>query len=145
MVEEKVQNIINEVYAAFDGINALAQGTEQLAQGTEQLATASSQINDGIVTLNESTEQLAQASTQLNDASVQISDGAKQLYDGIAMFNNEGIRVLTSKVNNDVRGISVRLDKLMELSKEYNNFSNIDSSSKGDLRFIMISDAIKLK
>ena len=144
-LEEKVQNIINEVYAAFDGINALAQGTEQLAQGTEQLSTASSQINDGIVTLNESTEQLAQASTQLNDASVQISDGAKQLYDGIAMFNNEGIRVLTSKVNNDVRGISVRLDKLMELSKEYNNFSNIDSSSKGDLRFIMISDAIKLK
>ena len=144
-LEEKVQNIINEVYAAFDGINALAQGTEQLAQGTEQLATASSQINDGIVTLNESTQQLAQASTQLNDASVQISDGAKQLYDGIAMFNNEGIRVLTSKVNNDVRGISVRLDKLMELSKEYNNFSNIDSSSKGDLRFIMISDAIKLK
>ena len=144
-LEEKVQNIINEVYAAFDGINALAQGTEQLAQGTEQLATASSQINDGIVTLNESTEQLAQASTQLNDASVQISDGAKQLYDGIAMFNNEGIRVLTSKVNNDVRGISVRLDKLMELSKEYNNFSNIDSSNKGDLRFIMISDAIKLK
>ena len=144
-LEEKVQNIINEVYAAFDGINALAQGTEQLAQGTEQLATASSQINDGLVTLNESTEQLAQASTQLNDASVQISDGAKQLYDGIAMFNNEGIRVLTSKVNNDVRGISVRLDKLMELSKEYNNFSNIDSSSKGDLRFIMISDAIKLK
>ena len=144
-LEEKVQNIINEVYAAFDGINALAQGTEQLAQGTEQLATASSQINDGIVTLNESTEQLAQASTQLNDASVQISNGAKQLYDGIAMFNNEGIRVLTSKVNNDVRGISVRLDKLMELSKEYNNFSNIDSSSKGDLRFIMISDAIKLK
>ena len=144
-LEEKVQNIINEVYAAFDGINALAQGTEQLAQGTEQLATASSQINDGIVTLNESTEQLAQASTQLNDASVQISDGAKQLYDGIAMFNNEGIRVLTSKVNNDVRGISVRLDKLMELSKEYNNFSNIDSSSKGDLRFIMISDAINLK
>lgn len=144
-LEEKVQNIINEVYAAFDGINALAQGSEQLAQGTEQLATASSQINDGIVTLNESTQQLAQASTQLNDASVQISDGAKQLYDGIAMFNNEGIRVLTSKVNNDVRGISVRLDKLMELSKEYNNFSNIDSSSKGDLRFIMISDAIKLK
>ena len=144
-LEEKVQNIINEVYAAFDGINALAQGTEQLSQGTEKLATASSQINDGIVTLNESTQQLAQASTQLNDASVQISDGAKQLYDGIAMFNNEGIRVLTSKVNNDVRGISVRLDKLMELSKEYNNFSNIDSSSKGDLRFIMISDAIKLK
>lgn len=144
-LEEKVQNIINEVYAAFDGINALAQGTEQLAQGTEQLATASSQINDGIVTLNESTQQLAQASTQLNDASVQISNGAKQLYDGIAMFNNEGIRVLTSKVNNDVRGISVRLDKLMELSKEYNNFSNIDSSNKGDLRFIMISDAIKLK
>lgn len=144
-LEEKVQNIINEVYAAFDGINALAQGSEQLAQGTEQLATASSQINDGIVTLNESTQQLAQASTQLNDASVQISDGAKQLYDGIAMFNNEGIKVLTSKVNNDVRGISVRLDKLMELSKEYNNFSNIDSSSKGDLRFIMISDAIKLK
>ena len=144
-LEEKVQNIINEVYAAFDGINALAQGTEQLAQGTEQLATASSQINDGIVTLNESTQQLAQASTQLNDASVQISNGAKQLYDGIAMFNNEGIRVLTSKVNNDVRGISVRLDKLMELSKEYNNFSNIDSSSKGDLRFIMISDAINLK
>lgn len=144
-LEEKVQNIINEVYAAFDGINALAQGTEQLSQGTEKLATASSQINDGIVTLNESTEQLAQASTQLNDASVQISDGAKQLYDGIAMFNNEGIRVLTSKVNNDVRGISVRLDKLMELSKEYNNFSNIDSSNKGDLRFIMISDAIKLK
>ena len=144
-LEEKVQNIINEVYAAFDGINALAQGTEQLSQGTEKLATASSQINDGIVTLNESTQQLAQASTQLNDASVQISNGAKQLYDGIAMFNNEGIRVLTSKVNNDVRGISVRLDKLMELSKEYNNFSNIDSSSKGDLRFIMISDAIKLK
>ena len=144
-LEEKVQNIINEVYAAFDGINALAQGTEQLSQGTEKLATASSQINDGIVTLNESTQQLAQASTQLNDASVQISNGAKQLYDGIAMFNNEGIRVLTSKVNNDVRGISVRLDKLMELSKEYNNFSNIDRSSKGDLRVIMISDAIKLK
>ena len=144
-LEGKVQNIINEVYAAFDGINALAQGTEQLAQGTEQLATASVQINDGITTLSNSTEQLAQASTQLNDASIQISDGAKQLYDGIAMFNNEGIKVLTSKVNNDVRGISLRIDKLIELSKEYNNFSNIDSSSNGDLRFIMISDAIKLK
>lgn len=144
-LETKVQNIINEVYAAFDGINALATGTEQLASGTEQLAAASTQINEGISTLSSSTQQLKEASIQLNNASVQISDGAKQLYDGIAMFNNEGIRVLTSKVNNDVRGISQRLDKLIELSQDYNNFSQIDSTNDGDLRFIMISDAIKLK
>ena len=144
-LEAKVQNIINQVYAAFDGINALAQGTEQLANGTEQLAEASIQINDGIATLSSSTEQLKAASIQLNDASIQISDGAKQLYDGISRFNNEGIKVLTSKVNNDVRGITARLDKLIELSEEYNNFSQIDSQAHGDLRFIMISDAIKLK
>lgn len=144
-LETKVQNIIDQVYAAFNGINALAEGTEQLSQGTEQLAQASTQINDGIATLSSSTKQLKEASIQLNNASVQINDGAKQLYDGISRFNNEGIKVLTSKVNNDVRGITTRLDKLIELSEEYNNFSKIDSQAHGDLRFIMISDAIKLK
>ena len=58
-------------------------------------------------------------------------------------FDEEGIQKIYSIVNNNVRDLQSRVEKLRELSNEYNTFTNIDENAKGNVKFIMMIDSLK--
>ena len=58
-------------------------------------------------------------------------------------FDEEGIQKIYNIVNNNVRDLQQRIEKLRELSNEYNTFTNIDENAKGNVKFIMMIDSLK--
>ena len=103
-------------------MNTLGQGLNQLTDGLNNL-------NDGANTLDSGSSELHQ--------------GADTLAQGVKTFNEEGIKKICNYVNGDLRDITERVEKLAELSKEYDNFTMLNGENSGNVKFVMIMDAIK--
>ena len=85
----------------------------------------------------------AKNDTTVANGTTQINDGATTLADGIKTFNEEGIEKICNYINGDAKDLTTRVEKLTELSKEYNNFTMLDGENLGEVKFIMIIDAVK--
>ena len=53
------------------------------------------------------------------------------------------IKQIFNYINGDVKDITTRVQKLSDLSKQYNNFTMLNGNNEGNVKFIMIIDAIK--
>lgn len=113
-------------------------------------ATAQSQIVTQMKTLGEGLNQLTNGLSNLNDGTStlqngmnELKEGANTLSEGIKTFNEKGIKKICNYINGDLKNMSERVEKLTELSKEYNNFTMLNGENKGNVKFIMIMDAIK--
>ena len=149
--------LYNGTTALQTGTGALASKTKELAQGTQSLYEGTIKISEGSGTLNSGSTQLKQglntldaggtklgtASNQLTEAANTLSEGATTLAEGITKFNEEGIDKICDYINGDLKDISARLEKLQELSEDYNNFTMLNDGNKGNVKFIMIMDSIK--
>ena len=149
--------LYNGTTALQTGTGALASKTKELAQGTQSLYEGTIKISEGTATLNSGSTQLKQglntldaggtklgtASNQLTEAANTLSEGATTLAEGITKFNEEGIDKICDYINGDLKDISARLEKLQELSEDYNNFTMLNDGNKGNVKFIMIMDSIK--
>lgn len=131
---------INKITA---GSNALEEGTKTLQTGASNLNNGSKALKNGINSLDTNTQKLAEANNQLTEGTTTISDGVTTLTEGIAKFNREGIDKICNYINGDLKDITNRLEKLQELSQEYNNFTMLNNGDKGNVKFIMIMDSIK--
>ena len=149
--------LYNGTTALQTGTGALASKTKELAQGTQSLYEGTVKMSEGTATLNSGSTQLKQglntldvggskleaASNQLTEGANTLSEGATTLAEGITTFNEEGIDKICDYINGDLKDISARLEKLQELSEEYNNFTMLNDGNKGNVKFIMIMDSIK--
>ena len=149
--------LYNGTTALQTGTGALASKTKELAQGTQGLYEGTIKISEGTATLNSGSTQLKQglntldaggtklgtASNQLTEGANTLSEGATTLAEGITKFNEEGIDKICDYINGDLKDISARLEKLQELSEDYNNFTMLNDGNKGNVKFIMIMDSIK--
>ncbi len=126
-----------------NGATTLYNGTVQLSLGTNKLKQGSNQMQAGLELLNSSTETIKSADNQLTEGAKTISNGAKELSNGIQEFNKTGIEKICSYVNNDIKTVTIRAEKLKELSEEYNTFTKINEEDKGKVKFITIVDSIK--
>lgn len=149
--------LYNGTTALQTGTGALASKTKELAQGTQSLYEGTIKISEGTATLNSGSTQLKQglntldaggtklgtASNQLTEGANTLSEGATTLAEGITTFNEEGIDKICDYINGDLKDISARLEKLQELSEDYNNFTMLNDGNKGNVKFIMIMDSIK--
>lgn len=149
--------LYNGTTALQTGTGALASKTKELAQGTQSLYKGTVKMSEGTATLNSGSTQLKQglntldvggskleaASNQLTEGANTFSEGATTLAEGITTFNEEGIDKICDYINGDLKDISARLEKLQELSEEYNNFTMLNDGNKGNVKFIMIMDSIK--
>ena len=88
---------------------------------------------------------LKDALNQLTEGTNQLANGANELQNGMNKFDEEGIQKIYNIVNNNVKDLQQRLEKLKELSNEYNTFTNIDENAKGNVKFIMMIDSLKKK
>ena len=156
-LQSGTDTLYNGTTALQTGTGALASKTKELAQGTQSLYEGTIKISEGTATLNSGSTQLKQglntldaggtklgtASNQLTEGANTLSEGATTLAEGITTFNEEGIDKICDYINGDLKDISARLEKLQELSEEYNNFTMLNDGNKGNVKFIMIMDSIK--
>lgn len=125
------------------GTQSLYEGTVKMSEGTATLNSGSTQLKQGLNTLDAGGTKLGTASNQLTEGANTLSEGATTLAEGITTFNEEGIDKICDYINGDLKDISARLEKLQELSEEYNNFTMLNDGNKGNVKFIMIMDSIK--
>ncbi len=102
----------------------------------EVKTVAQEQVVSQMNTLNEGLKQLT-------DGLAKLDNGATQLSQGIKTFNEQGINKICNYIKGDAKNLTNRIEKLTELSNEYNNFTILNSDSTGNVKFIMIIDAIK--
>ena len=46
-------------------------------------------------------------------------------------------------MKNNVKNLTDRIEKLTELSKDYNNFTLLNEGNDGEVKFVMIIDGVK--
>lgn len=109
--------------------NQVVSQMNTLGKGLNQLTSGLSELNNGAATLADGTNQ--------------VNDGATTLAEGIKTFNEDGIKKICNYINGDIKNLTTRVQKLTDLSKEYNNFTMIDGENDGNVKFIMIIDAVK--
>lgn len=125
------------------GANKIYKGTTKLTQATKTLKEGSSEMKDGLNKLDNSSTQLLEANTQLTEGAQTINNGATTLADGITSFNEQGIKKICNFVNGDLKDLTIRIEKLTDLSKSYNSFTIAQEGVEVNSKFIMIIDAIK--
>lgn len=104
--------------------------------GNKVKSEASKKVAAQMSTLGSGLEELTSG---LND----LNNGSSELAEGMTKFNNEGIKQICNYINGDVKDITTRVQKLSNLSKQYNNFTMLNGNNEGNVKFIMIIDAIK--
>lgn len=140
---EGVDVLATQSTKLVNGSKQLYDGTKTLKQGTAVLENGSSQMQAGLSSLQNGTKQLLQANNQLTDGAKTLQTGATTLSNGIHTFNEEGIKPICNYINGDLRNLTNRAEKLMELSDDYQSFMNSGDEEKGEVKFIIMSDSIK--
>ena len=125
------QNPASQTASKTAAAVAQSTATKVAEQAQEKVAEKMVALNNGL--------------GQLTDGLKQLSDGSVELANGITQFNTEAIDKICGYVNNNVKDITKRLEKLQELSQEYANFSKSQDETKGEVKFILVTDAIKVK
>lgn len=125
------------------GLQQLQNGLKLLNNGTQTLESGSKEMKKGLNTLDASSSQILNANHQLTEGAKNLDEGATKLEEGISTFNKEGIQKICNYINKDIKDVTNRVEKLSELSKDYNNFTMLEDGTKGEVKFIMIIDAIE--
>jgi len=99
-------------------------------------------LNEGITPLDNGVKELDKGVGSLKDGTNALREGTVALYDGINTFNDKGIKKITNVVDGDLKNVKIRLEKLKELSDEYNTFAS--EEERDAIKFISIIDSIKV-
>ena len=100
-------------------------------------------MKKGLSTISEGSSKLQDANDSLVEGAKTINEGTLTLSDGVSKLNKEGISVLYNTINGEVKDLQARLEKLQELSDEYNNFTMVDGNAEGKVKFIMMIDSVE--
>lgn len=58
------------------------------------------------------------------------------LSDGLCQLDEQGLQRLNQLTEEELKGLSHRLKATVELSRQYCNFSGLDASMEGQVRFL---------
>lgn len=124
------------------GVATAASGASELSSGAGRLSAGVATLNDGIGQLTDGIFALKDGAPALIDGITQLKDGSMQLSDGLNQFNEEGIQKILSAVDDNLGSVTERLEAISTVSKNYKNYSGIDDSMDGDVKFIYKTDAV---
>lgn len=113
------------------------------AQAQNQVVAQMSALEEGLTQLTTGLGSLKDGSSLLQNGASDLEQGANALTEGIKTFHEEGIKKICDYINGDLKDKNERIEKLVELSKEYNSFTMLNNEDEGNVKFIMIMDAIK--
>lgn len=118
---------------------ALSTAKEVVTSSNSSLTTLADGLNElttGLYKLNEGAKTLFDGTSTLNK-------GIETLANGIEKFDSEGIDKIASLFNGDVKNLKTKLDKLRDLSEEYQTLDDKDDKTEGSSKIIMVIDSIK--
>ncbi len=155
VAQEVAQNVANQTaqsvaqtaatqtaeVAAKNTAKQVANQVKSIAQN--QVISQMNTLGEGLDQLTDGLDNLNKGTNSLQDGVNKLNDGANELANGIQTFNKEGIQKICNYINGDIKNVSERVEKLTELSKEYNNFTMLNGDNNGSVKFIMIMDTIK--
>lgn len=124
------------------GLTKLAKGSKTLKNGASTLAEGTNSLYDGAMALNKGLVSLKSGSGELVIGVEALEDGAKQVRDGMFKFDSEGISKIVDLFDGDLTSVIDRFKALGDVSKEYTNFSGIESETDGSVKFIIKTDEI---
>lgn len=113
------------------------------AQAQNQVISQMNTLGDGLSQLTNGLGDLKNGTNSLQQGASELQVGANTLEEGVKQFNEEAIEKICDLINNDVKDGHERVEKLIELSEEYNHFTMLNGECKGEVKFVMIMDAIK--
>lgn len=116
---------------------------EVKSQAQKQVTTQMNTLSKGLEQLSNGLGSLNDGTNSLQNGAIELNEGANNLAKGIKTFNEEGIKKICNYMNGNIQDVSKRVDKLVELSKDYTSFTMLNGNNNGSVKFIMIMDAIK--
>ena len=125
-----LQNKISSIKALQDGVNTLKNGADNLTIGIEAFD-------------NQALKVLVSGSNSLKNGASSLNTGVKTLENGIVTYNKNGISKISYIVNNDVKGMSNRVQALVNLSENYNSFAGKTNNTTSETKFVMVIDGKK--
>ena len=141
LAEDFTEDLANQI--ASNLIKKQLNGELSETELDKELSKYEDLINSKLGEVDNQVKTLKDALNQLTDGTNQLANGANELQNGMTKFDEEGIQKIYNIVNNNVRDFQQRIEKLRELSNEYNTFTNIDENANGNVKFIMMIDALK--
>lgn len=110
---------------------------------TKQVVTQMGTLDNGLKELVSGLEKLENGSQTLSNGTNALNQGVQTLSNGMSQFDKDGISKISNYVNGDVKDLTTRLEKLQELSNEYNNFTMSEDNTADSVKFIVMMDSIK--
>lgn len=122
----QINNLLGGINQLSDGSKNLSVGLDKIYQGSNKLSEGSKKLAGGTEELNEGILKLYNGSKDLSEGTEKLNNGSIELHDGICRINKEGINKLSS-YGNEVSNYTYKIEKLVELSKNYKGFSSNNS------------------
>lgn len=132
----KYDEFYKGLQAYTGGVAQAYQGAQALLEGAKKLSSGAAELKDGTIELKDGTHDLKDGGQELKDGVEELRDGSKELKDGTVEFNDEGIQKLVNLFEDDVQGLSDRMDAVKLAAQSYKSFSGITDGTEGSVRFV---------
>lgn len=140
----------NSGYSLVSGMKALSQGTQTMSNSMPSLTNGINQLKNGAAALVSNSGALVDGASKLSNATSlvqtgvkKLDDGSKELMDGMIQFDEDGIQKLADAYDGDVKGMLNRLEAVANAGKDYQTFTKVAGGTKGSVKFIFRTDAVK--
>ena len=144
-----IQSLVSNIQKLKEGGDKLSANDKKLLAGANKILKSSKVVNRGGRQLVQGAGKLKKGSDALDKATGEVAegigkldDGADELYDGMKRFDSEGIQEINTRYEEDFADLKDRLSALLDVSKEYNNFSGIHENMDGEVKFIIETEEI---
>ncbi|MCI8299808.1 MAG: hypothetical protein HFI69_05555 [Lachnospiraceae bacterium] len=137
-------------YSLVSGMQALSQGTQAmndsmpaLTNGIDQLTNGAAELVSNNGALTEGASKLSGAASLVEEGVEKLDDGSRDLMEGMIQFDEEGIQKLADAYDGDVKELLHKLESVAKAGKEYQTFSKVADGTKGSVKFIFRTEAVK--
>lgn len=147
---ESIGTLVTKLKELQDGGVKLSKNDKKLLAGAKKILKATKSVKSGSSELVRGARKLKKGSSKLHRSTAKVSsgirklgNGSSELSEGMDQFDRDGIQKITEMYEEDFAGWKDRLDALLDISKEYTNFSGIGAGMDGDVKFIIETEAIE--
>lgn len=124
-------------------ITVLEENAKKFQEGVQSYTSGLDSLKTGTAQLNEASNTLRNGNTSLLTGEQELINGAYELRDGILSMSKEmkdqiaevGVSTLIDSLK--------RIEAIKGIEEDYNNFSGIPEGVKGEVRFIIETEAVK--
>lgn len=135
-----LSNGVNTLYMAMK--NELQPGLVQLSDGANQLSDAVNKLDEGTKTTSKDVSTLLSGTDQVTSGIDKLAAGATTLSQGMTQFNDEAITKVSDFVDGDLTTIVTKIKETVNLSKDYNIYSDAAEGKSTSVKFIYETEGI---